>query len=207
MPAEYQNSGRAAQRRPPVSQGCRTGSRYARGVKFWRRPWQRIEVEHLVGAGLFFAVILLMKWAGDPGWMGLLDDANLVFHEAGHKLYGVFGETLALYGGVLGQLTFPAIVLGSALWKRQPIGVAIGGIWLFQNLPNIGRYMADARAQELPLVGGGEHDFWNIFTRGNVLDDDVVIGDRTTTLGWLGMFGILAWLGWRYWQQRKAAAA
>ena len=175
--------------------------------RFWRRPWGAIEIEHLVGAALFFVVILLMRWAGDPGWTGLLDDANLVFHEAGHKIYGVFGDTLALYGGVLGQLTFPLIVLGTALWRRQAIGVAIGGLWFFQNLPNIGRYMADARAGELPLVGGGEHDFLNIFTRWDVLADDVVIGGRTAMIGWIGMVAMLAWLGWRYWRQQQHAPA
>jgi hypothetical protein len=172
--------------------------------KFWREPWQPIEAMHLVGAAAFFAVILLMRWAGDPGWTGLLDDANLVFHEAGHKIYGVLGEAPALYGGVLGQLTFPLVVLGAGAWRREAITAAIGGVWFFQNLPNIGRYMADARAGELPLVGGGEHDFLHIFTRWDVLDDDVVIGARTATLGWLGMVAALAWLGWRWWRQRQA---
>jgi len=32
--------------------------------------------------------------------------------------------------------------------------------WVAQNLWNISVYVKDARAEELPLVGGGEHD-WN----------------------------------------------
>ena len=168
-------------------------------------PWERLEPRHLIGAALFFVAVLVLHVTGVPDWTGIVDDANLVFHEAGHKVYGIFGDTPALYGGVLGQLTFPVVVIGVAFMRRQATGVAIGGMWLFENLPNIGRYMADARAQALPLVGGGEHDFTNIFTRWNCLDADVRIGARVTQLGWLGMIAMLAWLGYRYWPQRRSA--
>jgi hypothetical protein len=55
------------------------------------------------------------------------------------------------------------------------VGFAVAGAWLFENLLNIARYMADARAQILPLVGGGEHDWTNIFSRWDVLASDTLI--------------------------------
>jgi hypothetical protein len=61
---------------------------------------------------------------------------------------------------------------------------------------NIGRYMADARAQVLPLVGGGEHDWTEIFSRWGVLPLDTRIGGFTRFLGLVLMAYALIWL-WR----------
>lgn len=152
----------------------------------------------MVGVAAFALAIVVGLLAGDPGWTPLLDSANLVFHEAGHLVYGAFGDTAELYGGLLGQLTFPIVVVIVFFLRRQAHGVAIGAIWASQNLFNIARYMADARARELPLVGGGEHDFEHIFTRWGVLHRDLAIADTTRALGWIGMGVALAWFAWRY---------
>lgn len=164
-------------------------------------PWEPVERHHLIGVGAFTAVVLALLLGGDPGWTPILDSANLAFHEAGHMIYGVFGDTAALYGGVLGQLTFPLVVVIVFFVRRQPHAVAVGLIWAGQNLMNIARYMADARARELPLVGGGEHDFEHIFTRWGVLHRDVEIADTTRMIGWIVIIAALAWLGWRYRRQ------
>lgn len=165
-------------------------------------PWDPVERRHLVGVAAFAAAIVVLLVAGDPGWTPILDHANLVFHEAGHKVYGVLGETLSLYGGLLGQLTFPVVVIVTFFLRREPAGVAVGALWAAQNLFSIARYMADARARELPLVGGTEHDFEHIFTRWGVLHRDVAIADTTRTLGWIGMALALAWLAWRHHRSR-----
>lgn len=154
----------------------------------------------------FAAVITALLLGGDPGWTPLLDSANLVFHEAGHKIYGVLGETLQLYGGLLGQLTFPLLIVLVFFKRREPAGVAVGAVWAAQNLFSIARYMADARARELPLVGGTEHDFEHIFTRWGALDRDVVIAGYTRTLGWIGIAVALAWLAWRYYRDTTSRA-
>jgi len=151
----------------------------------------------------FAAVLVALLLSGDPGWTPVIDSANLVFHEAGHMVYGMFGETAALYGGVLGQLTFPVVVMVVFFWRRHAHGVAVGGVWAAQNLFNIARYMADARAHELPLVGGGEHDFEHIFTRWHALHRDIEIAGHTRTLGWVGIVAALGWLAWRYRAQQR----
>jgi len=165
-------------------------------------PWEPVERHHVVGVALFTGVVLALLLGGDPGWTPILDSANLAFHEAGHMFYGVLGDTAALYGGVLGQLTFPLVVVIVFFFRRQPHAVAVGAIWAAQNLFNIARYMADARARELPLVGGGEHDFEHIFTRWGVLHRDLAIADTTRTIGWIIIVAALAWLGWRYRRSR-----
>lgn len=166
-------------------------------------PWQPVTTEQWAGAVGFTAVVVALLVAGDPGWTPILDSANLAFHEAGHLLYGVLGATAELYGGVLGQLTFPVVALVVFALRRQPHAVAVAAVWLCQNLMNIARYMADARAQELPLVGGGEHDFLHIFTRWDALDADTTVAAWTRGLGWLGGAAALAWLTWRW--RRDAA--
>ena len=60
-------------------------------------------------------------------------------------------------------------------------------MWFFENWLNIARYMADARAQELPLVGGGDHDWANIFGRWGLLAHDTQIAAVVRAIGWGGM--------------------
>ena len=67
-------------------------------------------------------------------------------------------------------------------------------LWLAENLWNIARYMADARAHELPLVGGGEHDWTEIFSRWGVLSHDLFVAGITRAVGWALMVAVLAWL-------------
>jgi hypothetical protein len=152
----------------------------------------------VAAVGLLFALIFF----DDDGFLLLLDGANLAFHEAGHIFFGLLGTTLGLYGGTLGQLVFP-IVAGVKFWQqRLAVGLALSGVWLFQNFLNIARYMADARAQVLPLVGGGEHDWYHIFSRWGWLDSDTTIASMTQTAGWLGMIGCMLWLWRRFSTQR-----
>lgn len=166
------------------------------------QPWERVGTDQLIGVALFAALVIALLLGGDPTWTPILDDANLAFHEAGHVFYGFLGATAALYGGILGQLTFPLLAVAIFWWRRQPHAVAGAAIWGFQNLFGIARYMADARARELPLVGGTEHDFEHIFTRWGVLARDVAIGDTTRSIAWFGLLGAVAWLGWRWHRDR-----
>jgi hypothetical protein len=142
--------------------------------------------------------IALLAWAtaASHGFVPVLDHANLAFHEAGHWIYGIFGRTMALYGGTLGQLTFPLVALGIFAYRRQPIGVAFAGTWLGENFVNIARYMSDARSQALPLVGGGEHDWTAIFNRWGALMHDKQVARVTSTLGWILMLTSVGWLWW-----------
>ena len=64
--------------------------------------------------------------------------------------------------------------------------------FFFENWLYTATYMADARAQELPLVTTGdpdfvEHDFHAIFSNLGVLDYDTKIAAAVRILGWLGM--------------------
>jgi hypothetical protein len=152
------------------------------------------------GVMAFAAVFALIAWFSHSGqrWVPLLDSANLVFHEAGHPLFGLFWERLAVYGGTLAQLSFPIVVAASFWHRREAVSFAFALGWLAQNFWNVSRYMADARSQELPLVGGGEHDWTEIFLRWGALGADTTIAGVTRLLGWVLLLATCVWLARRW---------
>jgi hypothetical protein len=138
----------------------------------------------------------LIAWLAHSGerWVPLLDSANLAFHEAGHPLLGMLSERLTVYGGTVLQLLLPAAVAASFWVRREAVSFAFALGWLAENLWNVSRYMADARARELPLVGSGEHDWTEIFLRWGALESDTAIAGATRFLGWLLLVGATIWL-------------
>src|SRR5205085_12619971 len=100
-------------------------------------------------------------------------------------------------------------------YLRQPAAAAICSFFFFENFLYISVYMADARAQALPLLTVGdsdyvEHDRNHIFSSLGVLQHDLGIAAALGLLGWLGMLAAMGWLAWRAQQsnqQTRAAAA
>ncbi len=127
------------------------------------------------------------------GWVPILDSANLAFHEAGHPLFGLLSARLAVYGGTLMQLLMPAACAWEFYRQRQLWGFYVCLIWIAENGLNIARYMADARAHELPLVGGVDpedfHDWTEILSRWGLLNQE-------TTLAFLVRMGAVALMVW-----------
>lgn len=159
--------------------------------------WQPVSgLQWFAVAGGCVLMLLVRKWSGQD-WVFLLDNANLALHEAGHPLVGLFSERLGVYGGTLFQLLFPALLTLHFTREGHPSGVSVAVIWLGENLLNIARYMADARAQVLPLVGG-DHDWTEIFSRWGVLQNDLRIALWTRLLGYSLMLAALFWLWLRY---------
>lgn len=88
------------------------------------------------------------------------DSVDLAIHEAGHVFFFPFGEFLQFAGGTIFQLLVPLIFV-VYFWKRKELySASIVSFWLGQSFTNAGRYAGDAIKMELPLVGGGIHD-WN----------------------------------------------
>ncbi len=58
--------------------------------------------------------------------------------------------------------------------------------------------MADARDHLLPLVGGGEHDWTNIFSRWGVLSHDVAIANFVRFLGWVGLISTMIFVTYKW---------
>jgi hypothetical protein len=160
--------------------------------------WNEVTTQKLLGFLGGMAVFMILVLKSEPGFVFLLDHANLLFHEAGHPIVGLFSQRLETYGGTLGQLTFP-VVLAVSFWRKgEAVSFAASVIWFCENWLNIARYMADARAQVLPLVGGGDHDWATIFGRWHVVDHDTQIAAVVRAAGWLGMAAACAWVVWRW---------
>jgi hypothetical protein len=159
----------------------------------WKPISRRLGVAWLVAYLLF----LLYALADKSGFL-FIDWANLMIHEAGHPFFSWFGSyTLTILGGTLGELIVPLLCAVAFFWRREIPGVAFSLFWFFENFLYIGVYMSDARAEALPLVGSGDHD-WNIlFGQWGLLLSDTKIGGTTRTLGWVGMLAVCAWLAWR----------
>jgi Zn-dependent membrane protease YugP len=112
------------------------------------------------------------------GHYTLIDNADLVIHEAGHAVFSIFGRFIYTLGGTLMQIILPSIIVWYFLINRYLTGTQFGLLWLGQNLVNISVYAADARARILPLLGGNKvyHD-WNwILSKTGLLEYDSEVG-------------------------------
>jgi hypothetical protein len=125
-----------------------------------------------------------------------LDSLDLPIHEAGHLVFAFGGETLTILGGTLMQLLVP-LAFVVALWRQgDRHGATVPLWWMGQNCWNISVYIKDARAQELPLVGGGEHDWALLLGQAGWLARDQVIGGWVYFAGF-GLYLAAIVIGWR----------
>src|SRR5580698_868387 len=165
------------------------------------KPWQPVSRPALVGWLIFYAGFLIYALHANGGML-FIDLANLVVHEGGHNLFRWFGPTLCLYGGTILQWMVPFLLAAYFFSQRQVAGFVFCLFFFFENWLYTATYMADARAQILPLVTTGdpdfvEHDFFRIFSNLGVLDHDTQIAAVVRSLGWIGMIACVAWLATR----------
>ncbi|MDR3412808.1 MAG: hypothetical protein P4L87_17980 [Formivibrio sp.] len=162
-------------------------------------PWKNISLPSGGGLLVLTGFILWMALTGEK-WVWILDGANLLFHEAGHPIFGLLSERLMVYGGTLGQLVFPTIVWWKFQRQREVAGTYVSALWFGENWLNIGRYMADARAQVLPLVGNGDriHDWNEILVRWGLLNADTALGGLVRFMALIGILAATGWLIWRW---------
>jgi len=117
----------------------------------------------------------------EAGWF--LDNVDLPIHETGHLVFSPFGEFMQFAGGTLFQLILPAVFVGYFFRQKDRHGGSIALWWVAQSLWNVSVYVKDARAQELPLVGGGEHDWAYLLGELNLLPNDQTIGHAVWLAG------------------------
>jgi hypothetical protein len=123
----------------------------------------------------------------------LLDNVNLPIHETGHLVFAAFGEQITALGGTLFQLIVPLAFAISFLLRRDQHAASVMLWWVGQNCTYIGTYMADAVVQELPLVGGGEHDWSFLFGEWNLLAYSERIGHDVRMAGGAIMVAATIW--------------
>jgi len=155
---------------------------------------REISTPSFVGVLVFAMICMGYHFLAHESWVPILDSANLVLHEAGHPIVGLFSERLSVYGGTVFQLLFPAVAAWHFRREGHDIGYAASLVWLGENFLNVARYMSDARAQVLPLVGGGEHDWTKILGRWNMLQADVRLAGLVRFAASILIVGACIWL-------------
>lgn len=131
----------------------------------------------------------------NPEYWDPLDDLDLAVHEAGHLVFSAFGETATVLGGSLFQVIVPTVFVGYFARTRQRYAAAATLSWVGVNLLNVARYVGDARAQQLPLLGGEDsiHDWWYLLINWDLLRQDLVIAR------WVLFAGVVAFLSSLLW--------
>lgn len=139
----------------------------------------------------------------DLGWApGPMHGVHLVFHEAGHAIFAMVGapqQLVAFMGSGL-QVLFPLILAGAFYLKnRDAYGAAVCLWWAGHATLDAAPYIADARALELPLLGGGNgreiegHDWEYLLGEWNALPHDTRIGAAVALAGRVAMIAAFAW--------------
>lgn len=82
-----------------------------------------------------------------------LDRVDLIAHEAGHLLFGYFGEFMLVIGGTMGQLLVPLAIGAYFITRLEFYSAVVALFWVGQSFLNISVYVKDAAAMDLPMVG------------------------------------------------------
>ena len=178
------------------------------------------DVNHIIFAGRVLVFIGLVVWGYrfiTNTWQttyameSFMHNINLPFHEAGHIFFSPLGHFMHVLGGSLGQLLMPLICLGAFLYpNRNPFAASAALWWFAQSLMDLAPYIGDARAGELPLLGGvtgseveDYHD-WEVLLkmRGWLLYDHK-IATAAQTAGRGLMVLAFIWGGYVLWMQYK----
>jgi hypothetical protein len=172
-------------------------------------PWKPVSWPSLIAWLVFYLAFLAYAFSAHGGFL-FIDTANLIVHEGGHNLFGWFGPTLGLWGGTLLQWLVPFLLAAYFFTERQLTAFVFCAFFFFENWLYTATYMADARAQILPLVTTGdpdfvEHDFHAIFSHLGLLNYDSTIAFVVRCLGWCGMLAMVAWFVYEASKKKEVA--
>lgn len=174
-------------------------------------PWRPLP-RWATGAWLAFYALFLFQLARGSGFLPMIDLVFVPIHEGGHLLFGYLGHGFMVAGGTLLQLLVPLALATYFSFQRQIAGTAFCMFCLFEQFLPIATYMADARAQELPLITVGnpefvEHDWFAMFSSLGVLEHDTQIASVVRIVGWAGMIAVTTWVAWRGLRKDRARSS
>jgi hypothetical protein len=168
------------------------------------------------GRALLFVGLFLWGWhfiwlemESNAIGHSFMHNIDLIFHEAGHVIFRLFGTFMMYLGGSLFQVMMPLIVMGSFMFKQgNNFGASVGLWWAGQSMMDIAPYINDARARQMPLLGGGNgmdrpgmHDWYNILGELGMLRSDHTLAAFVDTLGEMAVMLALAWGGYLLYRQ------
>jgi hypothetical protein len=142
--------------------------------------------------GFIFFVYLFTQILGfhaDDAHNILLSGLYLVefgVHEGSHIVTAWLPPIVTASAGSIGEVLFTVFVLIAAIKGRAYFAAVFAGLWVMFSMHNAGLYMADARAQLIPLIGPSEnpiHDWHFVFGQLGWLGNDTLIGGTVVNVG------------------------
>ena len=150
-------------------------------------------------SGLLYLFIQILSFIAEDSHNLLLSGLYFVefgVHEASHLITSFLPPIMVAAAGSVGEISFTILLVIACFKGKAYFAAVFSGLWVMLAMHNVGRYMADARSQLLPLVGPGEtvqHDWHFVFGQLGWLNADTVIGGITSGIG--VAIGMVA-LGW-----------
>jgi len=124
-----------------------------------------------VGIGSHY---LGLVWQSQPGFVFCWITPNLLFSRSRHR-------SLVCSANGWSRMVAPwaaciPVVLAVSFWRKgQPFPFAAALIWFFENWAEHCALHGGCAGVQLPLVGGGDHDWNTIFSRWRLLAYDTQI--------------------------------
>lgn len=116
-------------------------------------------------------------------------------HEVSHVVTSFLPPIFTAAAGSVGEVSFTALVAFAGFKAKSYFAGIFGLLWVMLAMNSAGRYMADARAQQLQLIGFGpdpQHDWHFVFGQLGWLHADTMIGGTVRILGdAIGLGGLL----------------
>lgn len=116
-------------------------------------------------------------------------------HEVSHLVFMFLPPILTAAAGSLSEIVFTSLIVVAAIKGKSYWAVVFGLLWVMMAFISMGNYMADARAQLMPLAGPSPdpvHDWSFVFGELGWLSADVAIGTTMKVIGWIiGAFALL----------------
>ena len=102
---------------------------------------------------------------------GIIDTINLIFHEAGHWIFYIGGQTISILMGSGTEVLIPGICAIHLYLTNQKYSSFFILYWLTTALIDVAVYINDAAYMNLPLLGGDSviHDWNYLLTKFNLL--------------------------------------
>jgi hypothetical protein len=128
--------------------------------------FQVTDIQNIVIAGLYFV--------------------EFGVHEASHLVFAFLPSIFVAAAGSFGEIAFTVLIGIAAIKARAYFAIVFAGLWVMLAMNSVGRYMADARTQIIPLMSAGPepiHDWHFVFNALGWLPYDTLIGGFVRGLG------------------------
>ncbi|MBL8159096.1 hypothetical protein JNJ66_01430 [Candidatus Saccharibacteria bacterium] len=160
---------------------------------------------------MFISILSFGPQGTDNIAVNVMQTIDFGIHETSHLAVGFFPPIIVALAGSMGEIMVGGLMTFAGFHSKNRFAGIFGMLWLMLACHSVGTYIADARAQQLQLVGPGadpKHDWHFILEQWNMLPADTAIGASVRGLGSLiGLAGLLLGLWIIIQMVRRAFAA